>query len=213
MRAAVFVGPSLDGGLVDGLDVELLPPVGRGDLDALLERDVPPQAVGIIDGCFLQRPSISPKEVLRAIELGTTVYGSSSMGALRAVECERYGMVGIGRIFEAYRSGRCDADDEVAMTYDPATLRPLSEPLINMRFAVETAVQVGVVSQPLAERFVELAKSLYFPSRRTDAVLALLRREDEASCERLATFLEQAAPNAKREDAIALLDTLAAGRT
>jgi hypothetical protein len=209
MRPAVFVGPSLDLEDIAGFDVEVLPPAGRGDLDALLARNDPPAAVGIVDGCFLQRPSISPKEVLRAIDRGTQVYGSSSMGALRAVECERYGMIGVGRIFEAYRSGRFDADDEVAMTYDPRSLRALSEPLINMRFAMESAVEAGVVSSALATRFVEIAQTIYFPSRTTSSVLARLRREgDEVACDRLAAFLKHGARNAKREDAHALLSAL-----
>ena len=57
--------------------------------------------------------SISPKEVLRAIDAGITLYSSSSMGALRAVECAPYGMTGVGMIYEE-------------------TGRPVSEPLVNM---------------------------------------------------------------------------------
>ncbi len=36
---------------------------------------------------------------------GVKVYGSSSMGALRASELDEFGMVGVGRIYECYRSG------------------------------------------------------------------------------------------------------------
>ena len=47
------------------------------------------------------------------------------MGALRAAEMRRYGMIGVGKVFEMYRDGEED-DALVAMTFDPETGRPLS---------------------------------------------------------------------------------------
>ena len=52
--------------------------------------------------------------------------GAASMGALRAAEMHRYGMVGVGKIFEMYRDGEED-DSLVAMTFDPETFRPLTD--------------------------------------------------------------------------------------
>src|SRR5688572_16513266 len=95
-RAAVFVGPSLDRETAAReLDAEFLPPVKRGDIRSLLLRNERPEAIGIVDGKFLQSLSISPKEILEAIDEGLRVFGSSSMGALRAAECNTYGMIGI----------------------------------------------------------------------------------------------------------------------
>ena len=54
------------------------------------------------------------------------------MGALRAAELWRYGAVGIGSIFNAYRTGEAQDDAWVAMTYDPDTFRPLTEPPCGM---------------------------------------------------------------------------------
>lgn len=48
------------------------------------------------------------------------------MGALRAAEMHRYGMIGIGEIFERYRAGEED-DSLVAMSYEESTFRPLTE--------------------------------------------------------------------------------------
>ena len=55
--------------------------------------------------------------------------GAGSIGALRAAELEAFGMVGEGRIFEAYRSGVLEPydtpfedDDEVAVVHAPAEL-------------------------------------------------------------------------------------------
>jgi hypothetical protein len=203
----VFLGPSLDRARASAeLDAEYLPPVKRGDIDALLARADRPTAIGIVDGAFLQHPSISPREVLRAIDQGIVVFGSSSMGALRAVECAPYGMIGMGRVFEAYESERIDADDEVAMTYDPNSHVPLSEPLVNIRFAIEAAVAEGATTEAIADRFIAIGKALYFPDRRVDTILRRIAAEiAESDCARLRDFLVNEAPDAKGEDAMELL--------
>ncbi|GIF62157.1 hypothetical protein Ais01nite_01920 [Asanoa ishikariensis] len=209
-RPVVFVGPSLHGGAaLRRADIEFLPPVRRGDIDALLARDAPPPAIGIIDGAFFQSLSVSPKEVLRAIDVGVRLYGSSSIGALRAVECAPYGMVGVGRIYEEYQSGRINADDEVAITYDDETGRALSEPLVNLRFAVAAAQAAGVVEVPLAEHFLLLAKRRYFPERTVALILQDLAAEvGEAPCAPLRQFLAHGAPDTKRDDGLRLLDLI-----
>lgn len=212
MDAVVFVGPSLDPREVASvLLAELLPPVKRGDVARVAARAEPPACVGIVDGAFLHDLSISPKEILRAIDHGIRFFGSSSMGALRAVELEPFGMVGVGRIFSLFRSGEIEADDEVAVTYDPETLRPLSEPMVNIRVAVAAAVERGLVSPRTGKRCVQVAKDLYFyfPHRTTAAVLRTLDGEiDRAEHARLARFLAEQAPDAKREDALALLERM-----
>ncbi|GIG55974.1 hypothetical protein Lfu02_03460 [Longispora fulva] len=203
----VFLGPSLDPAEAAGLcDAEYLPPVGRGDIDALLGRERPPDRIGIVDGAFFQRLSISPKEVLCALDRGVRVWGAASMGALRAVECAPYGMVGVGRIYAEYAAGRIEADDEVAIAYDPDTGRPVSEPLVNLRFAVADAVAAGTTTRIVADRFLAVAKELYFPQRRTGTVLALLADElAPAEHTALAEHLRTRAPDTKREDALELL--------
>ncbi|SNT64607.1 hypothetical protein SAMN05421812_117130 [Asanoa hainanensis] len=209
----VFVGPSLHGAAaLERTDIEFLPPVRRGDIDALLARDAPPPAIGIVDGAFFQSLSVSPKEVLRALDVGVRLYGSSSIGALRAVECAPYGMVGVGQIYEAYQSGRINADDEVAITYDDETGRALSEPLVNLRFAVAAAEAAGVVDGALAERFLILAKRRYFPERTVALIVRDLAAEVGAgACEPLRRFLVETAPDTKRDDGLLLLDLVGSG--
>ncbi|MEV4538740.1 TfuA-like protein [Asanoa sp. NPDC049518] len=214
-RPVVFVGPSLHGAAaLARADIEFLPPVRRGDIDALLSRAAPPPAIGIIDGAFFQSLSVSPKEVLRAIDAGVRTYGSSSIGALRAVECAPYGMVGVGRIYEAYQSGRVSADDEVAITYDDETGRALSEPLVNLRFAIEAAQAAGVVDAALAARFLAVAKRRYFPERTVALLLHDLTSEvGEATCAPLRRYLTDLAPDTKRDDGLRLLDLVVSDRS
>ena len=47
--------------------------------------------------------------------------GAASMGALRAVEMSRFGMIGVGTIFRWFRDARLVAEDELAVAYDPDT--------------------------------------------------------------------------------------------
>ncbi|MCG5218420.1 TfuA-like protein [Streptosporangium soli] len=212
MTAVVFAGPSLNPELVTHRqDIEILPPIQRGDIDALLARDKPPSVIGIIDGRFMQSLSISPKEVLKAIDLGIKVFGSSSMGALRAVECAPYGMEGVGKIFDEYQSGRNDADDEVAMVYSDEDYQAVSEPLINMRFAIAAGVSAGAFEEATGESFLRTAKRLYFPERTVAQVLRLLTGEiDDAEHRRVKAFFATSAPDTKRDDATELMSRVVA---
>jgi hypothetical protein len=207
MSAVVFIGPSIDrADAAAELDAEFLPPVKRGDITELLARPDPPEAIGIVDGKFLQSMCISPKEVLAAVDAGVAVFGSSSMGALRAAECEPFGVVGVGKIFEEYATGRIDADDEVAVVYDEKALTALSEPMVNLRFAVAAGLAARAFSRATGELFLRIAKDLYFPQRKTRTVLMLLRRElDPAEYRRVSGYFAGSAPDTKRDDALLLL--------
>jgi hypothetical protein len=206
-RAVVFLGPSVDSAVARGrFDAEFRPAAGYGDIDALLAEEQPPEVIGIVDGVLAPSRSVQPKEVIRALDRGIAVFGSSGVGALRAVECGRYGMIGVGRIFEEFQAGRIDADDEVVRAGEP-----LSEPLVNMRFAVAAAVAAGATTARTAKRFVDIAKALHFPQRTIASVMRGLAAEvDPASCATLHQFLTLEAPDTARDDAIALLDAIQA---
>jgi hypothetical protein len=139
--AVVFAGPSLP---VRNFSLSplfsLRPPVRRGDITQL--RLQPSCAVGIIDGDFFQNLALSPKEILPLLTTGVTVYGSSSIGALRAVELHSRGMIGVGTVYRLFRRGYLDADDEVAV---PGRLKPGGELL---RHSWTHAGRSGVRSAP-----------------------------------------------------------------
>jgi hypothetical protein len=215
-RPVVFLGPSLPpdeaAALLPG--ARFRPPIRRGDLRPLL--DDPPPAVGIVDGEFFQGLAVSPKEILPLLQRGVPVYGASSMGALRAVELESDGMRGVGRIFELFRSGRLIADDEVALVFCPATLLPLSEPLVNIRLALGAAHRAGLISLAELIGLTRRMKRLYFPDRsreRLFAEMAWLAGPERAAAIRRWWLAK--APDAKAEDARGLLHGIAAhlGRT
>lgn len=125
-KRTIFVGPSLYGVEAPRLPGEMwLPPAKNGDvLQSILTSR--PQQVVLIDGVFHQSQSVWHKELGYALMRGIVVIGASSMGAIRAAEMHRYGMIGVGKIFGMYRDGEED-DSLVAMSFDPETYRPLVE--------------------------------------------------------------------------------------
>lgn len=126
MNVVVFIGPSLDQASAKSIlpDAVFLPPVKRGDASAAAEKA---DIMVIIDGVFFQDEAVGHREILGVIRSGVKVFGSSSMGALRASELDTLGMTGIGKIYQQYRSGEIIADDEVGLVYDAETGIALSD--------------------------------------------------------------------------------------
>lgn len=210
-QIVIFVGPSLD--VRDAravLDADYRPPIKRGDIDALMRAPVPPRIVGIIDGRFFQSFAISPKEMLPALEAGVKMLGSSSMGALRAVELLPFGMIGVGRVFEMFRSCELFADDEVAMVFDAEDNRARSVPLVNIRVALEAAVREKVIAPESERALLGLIQPVYFPERTYPMLLKLAEGAiPEAERAALREYLRDRAPDAKRDDALLLLREVA----
>src|SRR5271170_4192722 len=172
MTMFVFVGPTLPAGEIARTgDFVCLPPVAQGDLYRAARRR--PRAIGIIDGYFSGAPSVWHKEILWAISQGIPVFGSASMGALRAAELHRFGMRGVGRIFEAFRDGALEDDDEVAIVHGPAELGYLqaSEAMVNIRETLARAEVEGVLAAPSRRALEAFGKSLFFTQRNWEALL------------------------------------------
>jgi hypothetical protein len=144
---AVFLGPSLDQASARALlPANYYPPVRMGDIYRLSTCGA--RLIVIIDGVFHGTSPVWQREIIAALTNGCTVVGASSMGALRAIELEAFGMIGLGTIVEWYRSGRIEGDDEVALQHADGEFgyRALSEPLVNIRWNLERAVAAGIIS-------------------------------------------------------------------
>lgn len=201
----IFLGPSLP--VADAravLDADYRPPVQRGDV--LTAAEARPPLIGVIDGVFLATLPPSPMEVLRALRTGVPILGAASLGALRAVELEPFGMIGVGRIYQMYRRRQLTADDEVALVFAPSDYRPASEPLVNMRHALAHARRAGVIEERERRQLVRLAQARYFPERSwphlwEDAAGVV----SESTRAALRRFIERGDFNLKRADALRLL--------
>ncbi|MEM4399700.1 MAG: TfuA domain-containing protein [Candidatus Nitrosocaldus sp.] len=206
----VFLGPSLSREKAKSIlpDAEYRPPARKGDLLRVGSNSI----VGLIDGVFLQDYPPTPIEVYTAIAKGVKVLGAASIGALRAVELERLGMVGIGKIFRLYKEGKIEGDDEVAVTFDSRDYSLHSDALIDIRYTLYHAYKVGVVGDDTRRRLVRIAKGIYFPYRSYDAVISKAREEeegiDEDELDALEGYLSSNRRSLKEEDSIKLLKFL-----
>lgn len=201
-KVVVFLGPSLpEAEAREILDADYRPPAKRGDLFRAAKDGA--EVICLIDGVFFQDCSVAHKEVLYALDSGVKVIGASSMGALRASELDVYGMEGVGEIYEAYKRGELESDDEVALIFDPYNFEPLSEPLVNIRHNLKIAVEEGVLDEESSLALLQEAMSLYFPERIYDRIInACKGRVAEELLERFKSFIDNERNDLKKEDAI-----------
>jgi hypothetical protein len=206
----VFLGPSLELGTARQLlDADYRPPAARGDVLKAVQDGA--RIIGLIDGVFFQECAVAHRELLYALERGVKVIGASSMGALRASELDRYGMEGVGKIYEQYKTGVLISDDEVALLFDPESLKPLSEPLVNIRYNLERAVERGILSPEANAKILEIAQALYYPERVYAKIQALAAgKVDQAALARFEAFLANESRDLKCEDAIEALKRIEA---
>jgi hypothetical protein len=134
------------------------------------------------------------------------------MGALRAVETEGFGTVGVGRIFEWYRDGVIDGDDEVALFHgdEAANFQPMSLPLVNIRATVARAVEEGELDGPTGSVLIDVARALYYPERNVASIAAGLTDHgcSQSTVARVTSLLTDKMLDLKREDARLLLAAL-----
>lgn len=211
MQPVIFLGPTLPRAEAESiLAADYRPPAALADVWRAA-RDHPP-AIGIIDGYFHSVPSVWHKEILWALREGIAVFGAASMGALRAAELSAFGMVGVGRIYEAYAAGEFEDDDEVALAHADAAhgFRPASEPLVNIRATLARAVEESVLSSALRGRLEAIAKALYYPERIWPEMSRRAREEggDADALRLLEEWLPAHRVDQKRADAVALLEAI-----
>lgn len=211
MTAYVFLGPTLSAEAASQtLDAVYLPPVTQGDVHRVtLQR---PSLIGIVDGYFDRVPAVWHKEILWALDQGIPVLGAASMGALRAAELDAFGMEGVGRVYEAFRDGELEDDDEVAVAHGLAEdgHRALSEAMVNIRATLAEAVDGGIVGGDTHDMVVDAAKSLYYADRTYRAAIATAAEAgaDPDELARLQVWIADAAVDRKRRDAEALLTVM-----
>lgn len=147
----VFAGPSLPPTARNRFSgIDWRPPAEAGHFAKLL--DHPPETVCLIDGRFDCRPAPFHKEILALLARGTTVIGAASIGALRAAELDRHGMIGVGAIYRAYRNGLLVGDDEVALVHGNERIgwEAISIAMVDVRATLCRAVRIRLIDRALA---------------------------------------------------------------
>jgi len=169
-KPVIFLGPSLSRDKARKiLDADYRLPAKKGDLLKLILKEV--NIVGLVDGYFLQDYPPTPIEVYNLVrKRDVKVLGSSSLGALRAVELGKYGMIGIGKIFRLFRDGILDSDDEVAVTFTDY-MNYKSEALIDIRYNLFLAQKYKIIDNMTRRSILKISKQTYFPYRTYEDIL------------------------------------------
>ena len=152
MNVYIFAGPTISATEAGRkLKAVYLPPAAEGDVCRVVLEGA--RAIGIIDGYFQSVPAVRHKEILWAMSRGIHVFGSASIGALRAAELAPFGMEGVGTVFELYRDGTLEEDGELLERREQApgarcgTLAPRFEP------PVARSEPPGLRSKPICAKF------------------------------------------------------------
>ncbi len=214
MRVFIFVGPTLrpDEVYRELPEATVMPPVRRGDVLRIVQESDAPSIIGIVDGYFHNVPAVTHKEVLFALSRGCPVFGASSMGALRAAELWRFGMRGVGEIFQLYRDNVWESDDEVAVSHEllETGYRPTSVSLANIRLALKRAKEIDLIGEETERRLTALARDRFYADRSWPGVLSDGRRVGlpERDLAAVKAYVDAERPDAKRSDALELLSEI-----
>jgi hypothetical protein len=206
-KPVIFLGPTLSVEKAkDILDADYRPPAKKGDLLQLILTDV--KVVGVIDGYFLQDYPPTPIEVYNLLrKKDLVVMGSSSLGALRAVELKKFGMIGIGKIFNLFLKGVLDADDEVAVTFTGYS-EYKSDALIDIRYNLFLAKKNNIIDEKTKKNILRISKKTYFPYRTYKDIIGESKTtfpEQKKQIEEFGEYLTKHKRSLKEEDAIKLL--------
>lgn len=212
-KPIVYLGPTLSREkAIKILDADYRDPAKKGDFLMLSQDSDEKKYVGFIDGVFLHDYPPSPIEVYHlATRKNIELIGASSLGALRAVELEKFGMKGIGKIFQLYKNGIINADDEVAVTFTRENNILQSEAMIDIRFNLFLAYKKGIITNQTKKRIAKIAKNIYFPFRNYEDIIKLTQRQFPSIYNELESFRSYILKNRdslKARDAIKLLKYL-----
>jgi TfuA protein len=212
-KPIVYLGPTLSREEATKiLDADYRDPAKKGDFLMLSRDSDEKKYVGFVDGVFLHDYPPSPIEVCHlATRKNIELIGASSLGALRAVELEKFGMKGIGKIFQLYKNGIINADDEVAVTFVRENNILQSEAMIDIRFNLFLAYKKGIITNRTKKRIAKIAKNVYFPFRNYEDIIKMTSQQFPSIYNELENFRSYILKNRdslKARDAIKLLKYL-----
>jgi hypothetical protein len=169
-RMAIFAGPSRSPHLTFAA-ARCFPPARAGDLSDAADNGF--THIVLADTLFLDAPP-NHREIIAVIERGTTVFGCSSAGALRAIELMNHGMIGSGVVFGLYKARRLLDDAELACVLDQDH-RAVTPSLLQIRYYLGYALGLGFSPRAVTRAFEEMT-SVYYMKRDYKAVDDIIAR-------------------------------------
>ncbi len=183
---------------------EVAAPIRRGDLMKDISAGF--HVIGIIDGEFLQNLAVSPSEIGDALRCGLRVFGSSSMGALRAVELEDQGMKGVGKVFDFIKSTKYFRDDWLGQIFYEGH-QMISMPYMDFYFSAQDLVAKKKISAKEAKNFCDQYEKLHFSERNSGGLRHALKNASPA-IQKKAELILQNKNRVKTQDGLSLLKSV-----
>jgi TfuA protein len=170
----VFLGPSCDKKIASKiLDANYLPPARRGDILKSVVNGT--KTIVLIDGSMIYEYPPSVMEVYQAISEGVTVVGCASLGALRGVELRYHGMFAMGWVYQKYLERSIVRDDELVTPFDPITHKPLTIPLVRIRYSVSQLTNANMLNPKQGYELIDKLLNVYCEDRTDDRVRELAK--------------------------------------
>ncbi|MEM2856698.1 MAG: TfuA-like protein [Candidatus Nitrosocaldaceae archaeon] len=203
MKPIIFIGPSISREKAESIfpHAEYRAPAKKGDILRIATR-MESNIIGLIDGVFLQDYPPTPIEIYTALMKGIKIIGAASIGAVRAVELEKFGMIGIGSIYRLYKMGKLDDDDEIAVTFT-SDYKLQSEAMIDIRYTLYHAYKNKILTYDKMKYLLKIAKNIYFPYRTYEEIFNKANID-----ERVIEYVKKNRRSLKEKDSIALLNYL-----
>lgn len=178
----LFIGPSSHGITPDiPRNMKVMPPARRGDIESLIANS-PPATIVLVDGTYHSYPAVSHAEIRQAINDGWTIWGLSSMGAIRATELAPVGMKGYGKVFSMFAGNEDLPDDYVALIHgNEPPYTPVSEPLVHIDFFLKELATEKLISDKIHFQLLEYFSNMWFGYRKINTLKKLLKDHVENS--------------------------------
>jgi ribosomal protein S12 methylthiotransferase accessory factor len=187
------------------LSAEYFPPVRKGSLNEI----TPGRVVAIIDGEIPPDAFLPESEVRAALDRGVVLFGAASVGAFHASNFATHGMHGVGWVYDQYRAGALPSFDEIALMYDPVSLRALSVPLVNVRFWLEGLIALSRLRPEDVTVILNELRRLPIPDRDAVGIRRCIAGLFGRSALKNFDVPSDAFPDVKANDAKMLLQLLA----
>jgi hypothetical protein len=192
----IFIGPTLYDSHLSNADLTdrayiIMPPAKRGDIELLTTQN-PVGEIVLVDGTFHHFPAVSHSEIRNGLKMGWKIFGMSSMGAIRAAEMSHMGMIGYGEVYHRFKNHQLD-DDEVALLFAPQSFsfKPLSEPMIHFRVALDVAVNENLMSEFEKMTISQIMKNRWYGWRTINEFNKAVRENTQMSDTQLDNWLDR----------------------
>jgi hypothetical protein len=124
------------------------------------------------------------------------------MGALRASELDRSGMIGVGWVYEYFRRCAVRRDADVALVYSPFDFKPMTVPMVDVEYWMEQASVAGLIGNRERARLLKAVRDIFFADRSLDRLMDAARRAIGAdTLDSLLACCGGTIPNVKAADA------------